>query len=158
MTLAVPVGGALWIAFDKVFQKFDGLEAKLVAKLDANHKVVLEKFDELETKVDGLEAKVDANHEELLAALSCLPRAFGSVALGLREAAAGGPVRAFVTASRADCVAWLKAVGFEQYENALAPLGGAGLLLQTPASLMRLGVLPEHVVLLLKEIDVAAPS
>jgi hypothetical protein len=61
-----------------------------------------------------------------------------------------------VTASRAELAAWLKEVGFEQYENALAPLGGAGLLLQTPASLTRLGVLPEHVAPLLDKIIKAA--
>ena len=70
--------------------------------------------------------------------------------IAIRQAAASGPVLAFVTASRADVAAWLKEVGFEQYEKPLAPLGGAGLLLQTPASLARLGVLPEHVPLLLK--------
>ena len=130
--------------------------AMVFEKLDVNQKVVLEKFDGLEKKFDGLEKKVDANHEELLAAFSCLPRTFGSVATGLREAAAGGPVRAFVAASRADCVAWLMEVGFEQYAQTLAPLGGAGLLLQTPASLLRLGVLSEHVVLLLEEINAAS--
>ena len=84
---------------------------------------------------------------------ACL--AFSSVATGLREAAAGAPVRAMVAASPAEVAAWLKEVGFEQYENALAPLGGAGLLLQTPASLVRLGVLPGHVPLLLSDIDKA---
>ena len=133
MTLAVPVGGAFWLGFYKIFQKFDKIFQKL----------------------DGLENTIDGNHMELLAALSCLPRAFGSVATGLREAAAGGPVLAFVAASRADVAAWLKEVGFEQYEEILAPLGGAGLLLQTPASLVRLGVLPGHVPLLLSDIDKA---
>lgn len=148
-TLAVPVGGALWLAFVMLFEKLDVVMEKFDEKLEVNQKVVLEKFD-------GLEKKVDANHQELLAAFSCLPRTFGSVATGLREAAAGGPVRAFVAASRADCVAWLTEVGFEQYAQTLAPLGGAGLLLQTPASLLRLGVLPEHVVLLLEEINAAS--
>jgi hypothetical protein len=128
-----------------LLEKFEGLEKKFN-----------EKFDRLEKKFDGLEKKVDANQQEILAAFSCLPLALGSVATGLREAAAGGPVLAFVTASRADVAAWLKEVGFEQYEKPLAPLGGAGLLLQTPASLARLGVLPEHVPLLLKDIDKAS--
>ena len=119
--------------------------SKVLDKFDANQKVVLEKFEGLET-----------NYQELLAVLSCLPRAFGSVATGLREAAAGGPVRAMVAASPAEVAAWLKEVGLEQYENALAPLGGAGLLVQTPASLMHLGVLPGHVAPLLDKIIKAA--
>ena len=82
----------------------------MVAKIDR----LEEKMD---AKIDGLEKKVNENQQELLAALSCLPRAFGSVATGLRQAAAGGPVLAFVAASRADVAAWLKEVGFEQYEK-----------------------------------------
>ena len=141
---------------EKMDAKIDRLEEKMVAKIngleekvDENQKVVLEKFDRLEKKLDE-------NQQELLAAFSCLPRAFDSVATGLRQAAAGGSVLAFVAASRADIAAWLKEVGFEQYEKPLAPLGGAGLLLQTPASLARLGVLPEHVPLLLKDIETAS--
>ena len=128
---------------------------KIDGKIDANLEV-LEKFEGLEKKFDGLEKKVDANQQEVLAAFSCLPLALGSVATGLREAAAGGPVRAMVAASPAEVAAWLKEVGLEQYENALAPLGGAGLLVQTPASLMHLGVLPGHVAPLLDKIIKAA--
>ena len=138
-----------------LLEKFEGLEKKFDEKFEGLEKKFDEKFDRLEKKFDRLEKK-DANQQEVLAAFSCLPLAFGSVATGLREAAAGGPVLAFVTASRADVAAWLKEVGFEQYEKPLAPLGGAGLLLQTPASLARLGVLPEHVPLLLKDIDKAS--
>ena len=144
------------MAFVKSDEKADANLKVLLEKFEGLEKKFNEKFDRLEKKFDGLEKKVDANQQEILAAFSCLPLALGSVATGLREAAAGGPVLAFVTASRADVAAWLKEVGFEQYEKPLAPLGGAGLLLQTPASLARLGVLPEHVPLLLKDIDKAS--
>ena len=97
-----------------------------------------------------------AGQRELRATMSCLPRAFSSVATGLREAAAGGPVHALVAASPDQCVAWLTDAGFAQYAPMLAPLGGATLLLQTPESLVLAGVAPQHVAPLLEKIIAAA--
>jgi hypothetical protein len=128
---------------DVVDKKVDAFDKKVDA-LD-------KKFDAFDKKVDAL----DVGQKELLATMSCLPRAFSSVAIGLREAAAGGSVHALVAASPADCAAWLKAAGFAQYALVLA-LGGATLLLQTPARLMLAGVAPQHVAPLLDKIIAAA--
>lgn len=87
---------------------------------------------------------------------ACLPLAFVSVASGLREAAAGGPLLAMVAAEPAHVEAWLRQIGYQQYIPALAPLGGASLLLQTEASLKQSGVAPQHVGPLLQLIRAAA--
>ena len=126
-------------------QKIDASRQTILDKMEANQQIFL-------TKLNAM----DDLHKEVLATVSCLPRAFFSVATGLREAAAGGPVHALVAASPADCVTWLTAAGFPQYAPMLAPLGGASLLLQTPASLMLAGVAPQHVTPLLEKIIAAA--
>jgi hypothetical protein len=126
--------------------------------LDKKVDVVDKKVDAFDKKVDALDKKFDA-FDKKVDALDVgqkeLPRAFSSVAIGLREAAAGGSVHALVAASPADCAAWLKAAGFAQYALVLA-LGGATLLLQTPARLMLAGVAPQHVAPLLDKIIAAA--
>ena len=132
---------------------------KMLETMDANQKSLDANQKSLDANQKSLDAKVDAlvaGQKELLATMSCLPRAFSSVATGLREAAAGGPVHALVAASPAECAAWLMDAGFAQYAPALAPLGGATLLLQTPASLALAGVAPQHVAPLLDKIVAAA--
>ena len=104
---------------------------------------MLEKLEEIDKKLDSL-------------VNSRLPRAFESASAGMREAAAGGPVRALVAAPPAEVRAWLKDIGFEQYAPPLAPMGGAWLLLQTPESLMRMGIIPQHADLLMTDIIRAA--
>ncbi len=149
--------------FDKRFDAFDKKVDVVDKKVDAFDKKVDaldKKVDAFDKKVDAVDKKVDAldvGQKELLATMSCLPRAFSSVAIGLREAAAGGSLHALVAASPADCAAWLlTAAGFAQYAPMLAPLGGATLLLQTPASLTLAGVAPQHVAPLLEKIIAAA--
>lgn len=105
----------------------------------ANYNAILEKLDEIDKKLDEL-------------INSRLPRAFGSVSAGLHEAAAGGPVRSLVAASPSEVAAWLTHLGFAKYVPMLAPLGGAALMMQTPATLTRLGVMPGHVMPLMDSI------
>jgi hypothetical protein len=113
-----------------------------------------------DARLAALEAEVAslrAANAALAASLAALPRALRSVATALHEAASGGPVRAMVAASPEDVHAWLARAHLEaQYGHALAPLGGAGLLLQTEASLLAAGVLAPHVPLLLERISAAA--
>ncbi len=95
-------------------------------------------------------------NKKLDAVTAGLSHAFDSVGAGLREAAAGGPVRALVAASAGDIAAWLAQEGFPQYVPALAHLSGAALLLQTPTSLALAGVAPHHVALLLERVAATA--
>lgn len=132
--LSAAVGGAWWLSAQ-------------VNTMLSNDKILIDKVEDLLV-----------GQQELLATMSCLPRAFSSVSAGLREAAAGGPLRALVAASPDECAAWLAAAGFAQYALALAPLGGATLLLQTPASLKLAGVAPQHVAPLLEKIIAAAAA
>jgi hypothetical protein len=81
--------------------------------------------------------------------LAGVPRALSSIAAGVRQAAAGGPVTAAAAASAEEVQGWLKHVLSGQYTLALAHLDGAGLMLQTEASLLAAGVAPEHVAPLL---------
>ena len=64
--------------------------------------------------------------------------------------------RARVRPACARPAAWLTHAGYAQYVAALAPLGGAALLLQTEASLRAAGVAPHHVGPLLEKITAAA--
>ena len=102
---------------------------------------------ELDTAIALLEDQADT--------LSCLPRAFDCIAAGLREAAAGGPVRSLLVAEPPEVAAWLKRIGYEQYAPTLAPLGGAALLLRTKKSLQRAGVAPHHCAPLMELIIIA---
>ena len=125
---------------------------KRIESIDATLKSIDAKLDALAAKVDALAA----GQKELLAIMACLPRVFSIVATGLREAAAGGKVRAMVAASPVECAQWLIDVDYGLYVAALAPLGGATLLMQTPASLRLAGVAPIHVQPLLDKIVAAA--
>ena len=114
-------------------------------------------------KVDKLDKKFDTKFDELnkkfdlfLDMWARSPYALASVVAGLREAAAGGPVRAFVAASHNDVAAWLKAEGFEQYVPKLAGLDGLTLLQQTQASLEHMGMQQHHAKLLLEKITIQA--
>ena len=89
------------------------------------------------------------------AKLDGLPRAFNSIAAGVHQAAADGPVSALAAASRDGVAAWLTDAGFAEYVPILAPFNGAALLLQTPASLQQAGVKPVHAALLMEIIAAA---
>lgn len=111
---------------------------------------------ELKTSQEGMVKELHAvlaAVKEMRASMYDFPRTFTSVATGLREAGAGGPVRALVAASRDDLETWLMQAGFKEYVPVLAPLGGAALLLQTEASLVAAGVAPHHAKVLLMKLD-----
>ena len=127
---------------------------KLIENMDA----LIQKVDARGEKLGAQMQKLDEKLDTLRATTSCLPRAFQSVATGLQEAADGIPVRALIAASPTECASWLAAAGFNQYVQALAPLGGATLLMQTPESLVQAGVAPHHVPALLEKIVAAAQA
>jgi hypothetical protein len=156
-TVLVAFGSSVWFIGSNI-TKVQANQKTLQELMEANQTTTESMLQELVANQKTLQALMEANQKELLAAMSCLPRAFCSVATGLREAAAGSPVHALVAASPADCVAWLTEAGFAQYAPMLAPLGGATLLLQTPASLTLAGVAPQHVAPLLEKIIAAAGS
>jgi hypothetical protein len=146
---------------DKVESKFSALDDKMESKFSAQDDKMESKFTALDNKINALDEKMDTVLDllrEQADMLSCLPRAFGSVAVGLREVAAGVPLHSLVAAEPGEVAAWLKRIGYEQYAPALAPLGGASLLLQTEASLQRAGVAAQHCKPLLELIIVAARS
>lgn len=110
------------------------------------------KTDMAELKAGMAELKTD------IADISCVLAGVGllgeSVAGGLREAAGSKPLAAFVVATPAEVADWLGSIGLAQYAVQLAPLAGVNILLQTDASLKRLGVdLPDHRKKLMSEIS-----
>ena len=110
------------------------------------------KTDMAELKAGMAELKTD------IADISCVLAGVGllgeSVAGGLREAAGSKPLAAFVVATPAEVADWLGSIGLAQYAAQLAPLAGVNILLQTDASLKRLGVdLPDHRKKLMSEIS-----
>ena len=121
-------------------------------KVDKLDKKFDTKFDEVNKKFDEVNKKFDL----FLDMWARSPYALASVVAGLREAAAGGPVRAFVAASHNDVAAWLKAEGFEQYVPKLAALDGLMLLQQTQAILEHMGMQQHRAKLLLEKITIQA--
>ena len=110
------------------------------------------KTDMAELKAGMAELKTD------IADISCVLAGVGllgeSVAGGLRESAGSKPLAAFVVATPAEVADWLGSIGLAQYAAQLAPLAGVNILLQTDASLKRLGVdLPDHRKKLMSEIS-----
>ena len=116
---------------------------------------------ELKTDIAELKAELKTDIAELktdIADISCVLAGVGllgeSVAGGLREAAGSKPLAAFVVATPAEVADWLGSIGLAQYAVQLAPLAGVNILLQTDASLKRLGVdLPDHRKKLMSEIS-----
>jgi len=142
----------------KLDEKLEAQVQKLDAKLEAQGETLGAQMQKLDEKLGAQVQKLDEKLDALQATTSCLPRAFRSVATGLQEAADGIPVRALIAASPTECASWLAAAGFNQYVQALAPLGGATLLMQTPESLVQAGVAPHHVPALLEKIVAAAQA
>ena len=142
----------------KLDAKLGAQVQKLDEKLEAQGETLGAQMQKRDEKLDAKLQKLDEKLDALRATTSCLPRAFHSVATGLQEAADGIPVRALIAASPTECASWLAAAGFNQYVQALAPLGGATLLMQTPESLVQAGVAPHHVPALLEKIVAAAQA
>ena len=153
VTVFVPFVGGLWFLAVELSKLQSGGKA-LQAGMETLGAQMQKRDEKLDAKLQKLDEKLDA----LRATTSCLPRAFHSVATGLQEAADGIPVRALIAASPTECASWLAAAGFNQYVQALAPLGGATLLMQTPESLVQAGVAPHHVPALLEKIVAAAQA
>ena len=132
-----------------------------IADLKARQDMANKDMAELKTGQAELKAELKTDIAELktdIADISCVLAGVGllgeSVAGGLREAAGSKPLAAFVVATPAEVADWLGSIGLAQYAVQLAPLAGVNILLQTDASLKRLGVdLPDHRKKLMSEIS-----
>ena len=84
--------------------------------------------------------KLDGKMDTVVAVLAGVPLAFGSMGLAVRQVADGEQLTAFAAATPAQVAALLAGGGFGQYAVALGHLSGAEALLQSEASLRKLGV------------------